>query len=131
MQKRISILTLLLLFLVSTTGMPLIVHYCKIMESVSMQECEMHTLEIKNTSCCQQKDAKALDECCQDILVDHSVKEIYNISKTEFSSLLSLITFLPDHTVINSDFTVCSEIYSSATLIPGNKIYLSNSILLI
>jgi hypothetical protein len=55
MKKKISILTLVFVFLVSTTGMPLIIHYCKMMETASLQACEMHTKEVKKSSCCESE----------------------------------------------------------------------------
>jgi hypothetical protein len=131
MIKKIAIFTITLLFLVSTTGMPLVIHYCKIMETASMQACEMHTKEITESSCCQEDDLKETDDCCQDFLVDHSVKEIYILSKTETAVPLQILTFIPADVIINSEYIATEDIHSSTLLIPGNKIYLINSILII
>jgi hypothetical protein len=141
MKKKISILTLVFVFLVSTTGMPLIIHYCKMMETASLQACEMHTKEVKKSSCCEsvtQSSAmtdsyfsKAIDECCEDFVVDHSVKETFVNSKTEINLPLYLFTFIPVDLDLTSNYQTSSEVNTSPPLLSTNKIYLTNSILLI
>jgi len=60
MKKRISISILTLLFLVSTTGMPVWSHYCEMMGKRSISECEMCKAELEKIepSCCSEMDSK-------------------------------------------------------------------------
>lgn len=76
MKKRFSILTLTLLFLVSTTGLPVFYHYCEMIGKKSFSECKMckmETEEKEHTSCCsqpiQESRVQIVDknsECCVD-----------------------------------------------------------------
>ena len=55
MKKRISISILTLLFLVSTTGMPIWSHYCEMMGKKSLSECgDCKIEEVEVTSCCSE-----------------------------------------------------------------------------
>lgn len=57
MNKKILISTLTLLFLVSTTGLPVFYHYCELIGKKSMTECEMcetKVIEIVEKSCCSE-----------------------------------------------------------------------------
>ena len=76
MKRRILISTLTLLFLVSTTGLPVFYHYCEMMDKKSMTECEMcetEVIEIVESSCCsenqpeyQVKFSGSHSRCCID-----------------------------------------------------------------
>jgi hypothetical protein len=55
MKKKISILTLTFLFLVSTTGMPIWSHYCEMMGKKSLTECgDCKIEEVEVISCCSE-----------------------------------------------------------------------------
>jgi len=55
MKKRISILTLTSLFLVSTTGMPIWSHYCEMIGKKSLSECgDCKIEEVEISSCCSE-----------------------------------------------------------------------------
>jgi hypothetical protein len=127
MIRNIQILTFTLLFVVSTTGIPLTIHYCKMMETSSALNCEMHTKE--KSSCCQD-DSGVMDECCQNLLVDNSVKEIFISLKTEIITHFTLIAILDK---INSEQSYTVSQNNSNFLLPetGNKVFLINSVLLI
>ena len=57
MKKKISILFLITLFLISTTGLPIYSHYCEMMGKKSLSECEMCKAEIEKIepSCCSEE----------------------------------------------------------------------------
>jgi hypothetical protein len=57
MKKRISILILTILFVVSTTGLPIWSHYCEMMGKRSSSECEMCKVEMEKVepSCCSEE----------------------------------------------------------------------------
>jgi len=58
MKKKISILTLTILFAVSTTGMPIWSHYCEMMGKKSLSECQACAEEKEETfSCCSMEES--------------------------------------------------------------------------
>jgi len=58
MKKKILILTLSFLFLVSTTGMPIWSHYCEMMGKKSLSECQACAEEKAETfSCCSMEES--------------------------------------------------------------------------
>lgn len=138
MKRKISILTLAFLFLASTTGLPLILHYCQMMESVSLEVCEMHK-EIIVSSCCDEENENEIsftsiqNPCCSDKIVDSSVKDNFVISKTDLLSKIQLPVVL----FINFNFDLSeissNKFYTDTSPPPliDNHLYLDNSILLI
>ena len=73
MKKRISILSLIILFVVSTTGLPIWSHYCEMMGKRSVSECEMckvETEEIQSACCSKEVSTRSLkissetSSCC-------------------------------------------------------------------
>jgi hypothetical protein len=139
MKKKISILTLAFLFFASTTGLPLVLHYCKMMESVTFEVCEMHQGEVIKTSCCEaQSDSKiyitnGYDPCCSTKLVDSSLKDNFVVSKTDLVTKVQLPVILFIN--LNIDFSLYSsnKFYTDTSPPPllDNHLYLTNSILLI
>ena len=58
MKKKISILTLTILFVVSITGMPIWSHYCEMMGKKSLSECQACAEEKEETfSCCSMEES--------------------------------------------------------------------------
>jgi len=58
MKKKISILTLTILFVVSTTGMPIWSHFCEMMGNKSLSECQACAKEKEDTfSCCSMEES--------------------------------------------------------------------------
>ena len=137
MKKRIFILTLILFFFTSTTGLPIVLHYCEMMESVSLEVCKIHKQENIKTFCCEkEKDEIRLtngyDTCCSVKLVNPSVKDDFVILKTEVTKQ-TLITFiLPDFTAnINNVNNTIFFNDTSPPLNKGNSVFLLNSSFLI
>ena len=59
MKKKISILFLITLFLISTTGLPIWSHYCEMMGKKSLSECEDCSIEeVEIISCCSEQTAE-------------------------------------------------------------------------
>lgn len=55
MKKRLSISILILVFLVSTTGLPVFYHYCEMMGKKSLSECgDCKIEEVEIISCCSE-----------------------------------------------------------------------------
>jgi len=139
MKKRISILTLALLFFVSTTGLPLIVHHCEMMESVSLEGCEMHKIKIPKTSCCEEENdsdtyfSKAYDQCCLVKIVDSSVKDNFIVFKNDLSKETQLPIISTTNICNFISLNSSKEFYTdtSPPLLSNNHIYLTNSTFLI
>jgi len=146
MKRRVLILSLIFLFTLSTTGMPLIMHYCNMMESLTLWNsielgdgCQMHSKKINETSCCDIENdfnstiVNQYDDCCQDFIVDSSVKDNFVSSKTELNisqETISIVSIDNDLFEINSEKRTFKTDHSPP-LITSNKIYLSISVLLI
>ena len=139
MKKKISILSLAILFFASTVGLPFVLHYCEMMESVSFEVCEMHNVQSSSVSCCETKNeadvflTNGYDQCCSTKLVDLSVKDNFVISKSDLISKTQLPVVLCIN--INSDLSKISsaKFYTDTSPPPisDNHIYLTNSVLLI
>jgi len=137
-KKKISILTLSFLFFVSTTGLPLVLHYCEMMEAVSFEVCEMHYVKPVQTGCCDTGSnadvffTSEYDECCSTKLIDSSVKDDFVVSKTEITKIQLPVVLLIENN-FNSGKTISDKFYTdtSPPLLADNHIYLSNSVLLI
>ncbi len=144
MKKRISISVLTLLFLVSTTGLPIYSHYCEMMGKRSSNECEMCKAEIEKIepSCCSLKTmeysltiSSANPVCCQEEFVYNKVEDEFVTNKTDvsfFSSseiLFQSIVLIP-HTF---DFSLEESFYcdTSPPFLINPEMFITNSILLI
>ena len=144
MKKRISILTLTLLFLVSTTGLPVSYHLCKMMKQKLLSDCEICKDEMEKIrpSCC----AKVTMEysvtissensvCCQEEFVYNKVEDEFIYCKSDetyFSSSISL--FQPIILISPSfDFSIQKSFFcdSSPPFLINPELYISNSVLLI
>ena len=134
MTKRIIILSFCMLFLVSTTGLPLTVHFCK-MKSTSngKKMCGMCMMEGKHS---KSSDAislrRAMGNCCHTETFDNNVKDNFLSFNTELNvQVLSLEMICP------VDYSFCPIISSiqftdtSPPRLLTNNLYLINSILLI
>lgn len=146
MRRKITILSLILLFTLSTSGMPLILHYCGSMGSLTLwdsinlgEQCEMHSPKVNLNSCCESetgdltKIVSNYDNCCEDLIIDNSVKDNFLSSKTEVKSSITLTILFP----VNYELSTNSISHNlsiedrSPPNLSSNKIYLSNSVFLI
>jgi hypothetical protein len=103
MKKRISILSLTLLFLVSTTGLPVTYHLCEMMGKKSLNECEDCKIEMQKVekSCCDEykvQDPITISSenpiCCQDEFVFNKVDDDFSQSGNHQTITNSVITIL-------------------------------------
>ncbi len=144
MKKRILTISLTLLFIVSTTGLPIYSHYCEMMKNKSLFECEVCKSKIEKveTSCCSEETSQhsALIKsqnpvCCQDEIVYHKVEDEFVNNKSETKNFVT-IHYSIVASVSPADFT--QNLYSQKYLISSsppifftNNIYLNNSVFLI
>jgi hypothetical protein len=143
MKKRIFILTLSLLFLVSTTGLPVTYHLCQMMQEKSLSECEMCSTEVEKivTSCCAEETSdyqvsisSENPVCCQSEFVYNKVEDQFVNIKIEidFYSLQNLVQ--PVALISSqSEFYPIESFYtdSSPPFLINSEIHITNSVLLI
>ena len=108
MKKRISILTLTILFLVSTTGLPIYSHYCEMMKQKSLSECEVCMVEMQKveTSCCEMEETStnltqllsSEMECCTESFELKKIEDDFslNVNTSLILSNIVVATIHPD-----------------------------------
>lgn len=96
MKKKISILTIVFLFFISTTGLPVWSHYCEMMGKKSLNECDACIVETQ-TSCCSEEQLTAKikitaenSSCCFDIFDYKKIED--DFFQTITSNLIPIIT---------------------------------------
>lgn len=143
MKKKILILTLSLLFLVSTTGLPVTYHLCQMMQEKSLNECEMCAIAEEEvvTSCCVEESfyypvsiSSDNPVCCQSEFVYNKVEDqfVNNKSEVNFYSLYNLVQ--PVALISSqSEFYPVESFYtdSSPPFLIDSEIHITNSALLI
>jgi hypothetical protein len=134
MIKRIVILSFCMLFLVSTTGLPITIHFCKMLSSVSVNKnCSMCGMDRKHENTSQGTSIKKpMSSCCHTETFDNNVKDNFLSFSIEMNvHIISTAMICP------AECSFCSFIGSiqfTDTSPPGlisNNLYLFNSILLI
>ena len=143
-KKKIFILTLTFVFLVSTTGLPVSYHLCKMMQEKSLSECEMCKAEMEKieSSCCSKvtsdysviiKSEKSA--CCQDEFVYKKVEDEFVTNKSDVSSFSSSEIFIQPIVLIpyTFDFSIKEFIYcdTSPPFLINPELHITNSVLLI
>jgi len=134
MLRRIVILSFCLLFLVSTTGLPLTIHFCKMTKKTiinsSCNMCGMDMSASKSTDIPSVR--RALGSCCSTSTFDNNVKDNFLSFQKEFNyTSVSLLIICPAVCPIN---LYGNTISFNDTSPPGqlsSNLYLVNSILLI
>ena len=110
MMKKISILILTVLFVVSTTGMPIWSHYCEMMGKKSLSECQACAEEKEETfSCCSMEESdfeiqlKAIESnCCIDEFDYKKIEDDFFQSIT--SNLISITSVITELHLSTLDF---------------------------
>ena len=134
MLKRITILSFCLLFLVSTTGLPLTIHFCKMKKtSYINKNCEMCGMDVNTGQTSDQVSVKrALGSCCHTSTFDNNVKDNFLSFKTELNyQSFSLLMVCPVLCQISLLSNTVSFNNTSPPPLLNNNLYLANSILLI
>ena len=143
-KKRILISILTLLFLVSTTGLPIWSHYCEMMNKRSNSECEMCEAKMEkiNPSCCNNESidlsvtiSSVNPTCCQDEFIYHKVEDEFVTNKSDISFFSSSeILFQPVDLISHTfDFSLEESFYcdSSPPFLINSDLHITNSVLLI
>jgi len=111
MKKRILILTLTLLFLVSTTGMPIWSHYCEMLGKKSLSECgDCKIVEVEVTACCSEtipdyklQYSSSNSNCCIDEFDYKKIEDNFSQSSNTVLVSLSIIIAESNLTTIESE----------------------------
>jgi hypothetical protein len=144
MKRKISIITLILLFFASTTGLPLTLHICKMMEMEKMAECSMcesSEAEIQIPCCSDEMENEINvitdfnDPCCELSLIDNKLSDKFFFSKPNLKEEFSLVSILVvDNYDNQNNFSISSSNRFISESPPGlltNHLYLNLSVLLI
>jgi len=139
MIKKTSILFLILFFFGSTTGLPITIHLCKMVETADTDKCLMHNMPVKASCCEKESDYKVFfsssnPTCCETKTIDNSIVDRYLIQKVEIKPdlvniFLSLNSNIYNYKSDTNRFFGITDI--SPPPIQNNHLYLTNSSLLI
>lgn len=144
MKKKIEIISLVILILLATTGIPLSYHQCNMMQEKSLSECEMcsSTLNEEFTSCCTPDDNQNLisissdkSACCQNEFGYNKVEDNFVSNKTEANIYFSFENLFQQISLIQpvNDFQTRNSFYSDSSppFLDNKDIYITNLTLLI
>jgi hypothetical protein len=135
MKKKITVISLILLFVISTIGLPLSINICTMLGTSQINLCKM------NSGCenepCQGSLNSGLtkEDCCKTELIDKSICDKYiqeNVQKP--IQVQNILLILNPDIPIENNLCLNSAKYFNDTSPPSslnNHIYLNNSILLI
>ena len=138
MRKMFTTYLLLTVFVFSTIGIPVSLHFCEMMDSVSLQSCGM--CDTKASTCCDDDNSIPIIKsendanCCTNKIIAASSDEkyltvTYEFQKTEAKSFVFIIPKQQYFTEELSNKTFSTDISPPPSY--SNSIYLNNSILLI
>ncbi|MBI5476668.1 MAG: hypothetical protein HY964_08025 [Ignavibacteriales bacterium] len=104
------------IFSVFNIGLPVVLHYCKMMETVSRNSCGMCDIEKMDTDNIQV--SKTASSCCKTILgVDRNKTEFLESQQIDVAKFQHSITTIL-HTSPGIDFKYRSNIYFTTTYSP-------------
>lgn len=138
-KRKIAILIVSFLFFASTTGLPITIHLCKMVEPIGTEECSLHYNPVKS-SCCDEKNNGVIfnsvpnPNCCVTKTIDNSIADNYLAQKIEINSDLTFTSLILNNDLYNyKSFTNKFFGYSdtSPPSLNNNYLYLTNSSLLI
>jgi len=138
MKQKITTYLLLSLFLFSIIGVPVSLHYCQMMKSISFQSCGM--CEKKITGCCKDDDAGVRinsienDSCCNTRYVAEPLTEKYisSLSEIQKFDIKIFINIIPAQNLLSDVVTKVNRVLDNSPPVTySNTLYLTNSILLI
>ncbi len=138
MKKKIAVISLILLFFVSTTGLPLSVNLCTMMDESRSESCEMHS---KDNACENENHPVSIktefnkEDCCKTEIVDKSISDKYLQVDVHKHNLNQIIIVIINFNLSESNNLFTNSVKYFNDISPptqfSNHIYLDNSILLI
>jgi hypothetical protein len=138
MKRKILISTLTLLFIVSTTGLPVTISLCKMAETGKTDQCMMHNKPVKSDCCEENSESPFMTSfenpgCCQTEFVYKKIEDEFLFNKTEVTPVSSEYILQPIVLSPTADFYYNESFYydSSPPFLINPELYISNSVLLI
>ncbi len=105
MMKKFYIVSLVISFMLSTTGLTFTQHICKMIEEASAEECNMCTdLPIQETMpCCEDENLTGViittgnfSDCCDTQVIDNKVEDEFSLSgNTKLITSIFVISISP------------------------------------
>ncbi|MGA8265159.1 MAG: hypothetical protein WB779_12020, partial [Ignavibacteriaceae bacterium] len=141
--KKASILTLLFLFFVSTTGLPFSVEFCNLLHREIQTECSLLTpSKGKDELHCPFEMEKAANKsvsfkdenCCSEGFIIVGVKDSFISNKTESQNQsVTIVLPISNYSLPETEQEISTYTFidTSPPLLQNNSLYLSNSVLLI
>jgi len=144
MIRKIYILSFVLTFFISTTGLPLTLHICKMMEMENITECSMcetSKVEVKIPCCSENmEEEKSVitdfnNPCCELTIIDNKLSDKFFFSKHNTKEEFSLVSILVEDNYDNQNnfsFSTSNKLINEFP--PGlftNHLYLVLSVLII
>ena len=144
MKKRIFILSFILSFLVSTTGLPMTYHIYHLLGTTALSTCNVCNtdFESKDPDCCSNDHSNSKgkisiekSECCQTEFIYNKLQDEFAFNETDkinfkFSLLFQdLLTDLIQDNNIFQKINLISD--TSPPFLINSSLYLSNSVFLI
>ena len=142
MKRKISILTLTFLFFAATTGLPVTLHFCKMMESASLDTCEIHNIVEFSVLCCENElteyQVKLTSEnslCCQSELIYNKVDDEFLFNKSNKSllssdeNLFQLVALIPPSFYLAIQKSFYND--SSPPFLIDPDLHITNAVILI
>ena len=139
MLKKIYISGLVLILLVSTTGLPATINLCKMANTEDAEQCTMHHKAVES-KCCEKESSSYIITssdyagCCVVKFIYNKVEDEFILNKTEASFFSSdnishqLLLLPPTLDFSNNEFYYCD---SSPPFLINSQLHIINSILLI
>ncbi len=144
MKQKLITYFLLSVFIFSTIGIPVNLHYCQMMQEKSFSGCEICKAEMERneSSCCAEETMEfsitiSSDNpiCCQDEFVYNKVEDEYVTTKSDVNFFSSSENLFQAITIISPSiyFSLQESIYcdSSPPFLIDPEINITNSVLLI
>ena len=132
---------LILILLVSTTGLTITWHLCKTLNVVSTEECAMEDMASNNVSpsCCETEDAKEtisgyMPACCEIELVENKVSDQFLFVSNETNKNTNFTVILINTNILWDSNPLEHSKYNLHNTSPPHldrDLYIQNSILLI
>lgn len=140
MKRKVYISLLITLFALANVGLPFTLHFCQMMDSVSLESCSACSKDVEKKSCCEEDNSAIVnftsgkDKCCETKLIASPINEQFLLIKIESAKESFKIT----EVVISDEFTISvdkSSYHISQNSSPPpetqNHIYIINSVFLI
>ena len=141
MFRKTKIFSLALLFVISTTGLPITINLCKMATSESSDECTMHQMPVKSNCCAEEtsehSESISYDKfnCCQIEFVYKKVEDQYLVLKTsiDYFSSQQIISHSADFIPSIAEYFQNESFYtdSSPPFLINTDLHITNSVFLI